>query len=168
MVNANNAINAGNANSEEAARSVLILGLGIGANTAIFSLIEGILLKPLPYPNAERLVRILQPSRGVDKMSMAYSDYVDFCQDQHSLQDLTIYRLGDFQLTGNGDPERISGAYVSGSFFKVFGRPFRIGRPFGDAEDKAIASVAVLSESLWRTRFTQRQALVSTFGWCYF
>jgi hypothetical protein len=61
MVNANNAINAGNANSEEAARSVLILGLGIGANTAIFSLIEGILLKPLPYPNAERLVRILQP-----------------------------------------------------------------------------------------------------------
>lgn len=133
--------------------TVLILGLGIGANTAIFSLIEGVLLKPLPYPNADRLVRIFQPSRGVDKMSMAYSDYVDFCQSQHSLQDLTIYRSGDFQVTGHGDPERISGAYVSGTFFKVFGRPFRVGRPFGDAEDKAVASVAVLSESLWRTRF---------------
>jgi putative ABC transport system permease protein len=140
--------------------TVLILGLGIGANTAIFSLIEGVLLKPLPYPNAERLVRILQPSRGVDKMSMAYSDYLDFCQGQHSLQDLTIYRFGDFQVTGNGDPERISGAYVSGSFFKVFGRPFRIGRPFGDAEDKAIASVAVLSESLWRTRFNSDPKLI--------
>ena len=133
--------------------TVLILGLGIGANTAIFSLIEGVLLKPLPYPNADRLVRIFQPSQGVDKMSMAYSDYVDFCQSQHSLQDVTIYRSGDFQVTGQGDPERISGAYVSGTFFKVFGRPFRVGRPFGAAEDKAAASVAVLSESLWRTRF---------------
>jgi putative ABC transport system permease protein len=98
--------------------TVLILGLGIGANTAIFSLIEGVLLKPLPYPNADRLVRIFQPSQGVDKMSMAYSDYVDFCQSQHSLQDLTIYRSGDFQVTGQGDPERISGGLFLVRFSK--------------------------------------------------
>jgi predicted permease len=140
--------------------TVLILGLGIGANTAIFGLIEGVLLKPLPYPNADRLVRIFQPSQGVDRMPMAYSDYVDFRQNQHSLQDLTIYRLGDFQVTGNGDPERISGAYVSASFFKVFGRPFRVGRPFGDPEDNAATSVVVLSESFWRTRFNSDPGVV--------
>jgi putative ABC transport system permease protein len=142
--------------------TILILGLGIGANTAIFSLINGVLLKPLPYPNADRLVRIFQPTQNIDRMSMAYSDYLDFRASQHSLQDLTVYYPDDFQITGNGDPERIEGAYVSGTFFTVLGRPFLLGQPFGEAEEATAASVVVLSEPLWRTRFHGDPKVIGT------
>jgi hypothetical protein len=86
-------------------------------------------------------------------MPMAYSDYLDFRANQHSLQDLTVYCGDDFQITADGGPERIDGAYVSGSFFNVLGKPFLLGRPFGDVEDATAANVVVLSERLWRTRF---------------
>jgi len=142
--------------------TILILGLGIGANTAIFSLIDGVLLRPLPYPNANRLVRIFQPTQEIDQMQMAYSDYLDFRASQHSLQDLTLYYPDDFQIVGNGDPERIDGAYVSGSFFNVLGRSFLIGRPFGEAEDTAAASVVVLGDRIWRTRFHSDPRVIGT------
>ncbi len=142
--------------------AVLILGLGIGANTAIFSLINGVLLKPLPYPEADRLVRIFQPTQEIDQMKMAYSDYLDFRASQHSLQDLTVYYPDDFQISGNGDPERIDGAYVSGSFFNVLGRSFLLGRPFGEMEDAAAANVVVFSEQFWRTRFHADPKVIGT------
>jgi putative ABC transport system permease protein len=133
--------------------AVLILGLGVGANTAIFSLINGVLLKPLPYPQSDRLVRIYQPTQDVPQMNMAYSDYVDFKAGQHTLQDLTLIGADDFQITGDAEPERLDGAYVTGNFFAVMGRPFLLGRPFGEAEDKAAANVVVLTDVLWRKRF---------------
>jgi putative ABC transport system permease protein len=133
--------------------AIVILGLGIGANTAIFSLINGVLLKPLPYPQADRLVRIYQPTQEVDHMPMAYSDYVDFRASQNTLKDLTLLRLDDFQVTGSGEPDRLEGAYVIGNFFAVMGRPFLLGRQFDESEDKAGASVVVLSDGLWRKRF---------------
>ena len=71
----------------------MILGLGIGANTAIFSLINGVLLKPLPYPHGDRLVRIYQPSQDVPRMNVAYSDYADFKASQHTLQDLALIHM---------------------------------------------------------------------------
>jgi hypothetical protein len=64
--------------------AVLILGIGIGANTAIFSLIDAVLLKPLPYPRADRLVEVFQPLRNLQKFRLAYPDYLDFCANQHS------------------------------------------------------------------------------------
>jgi putative ABC transport system permease protein len=134
--------------------TILILGLGIGANTAIFSLINGVLFKPLPYPNADRLVRLYQPTQEITQMSMAYSDYFDFRANQHSLQNLAIFFADEFHRTGNGDPERIDGAYVTGGFFNVMGRPFVLGRPLGETDDGAAANVVVLSERLWRTRFS--------------
>jgi putative ABC transport system permease protein len=133
--------------------AILILGLGIGANTAIFSLINGVLLKPLPYPNADRLVRIYQPTQDVPDMNVAYSDYVDFKAGQHTLQDLTLIHLDDFQATGDAEPERIDGAYVTGNFFAVMGRPFLLGRPFGVQQEKTAADVVVLTDALWRKRF---------------
>jgi len=133
--------------------AVVILGLGIGANTAIFSLINGVLLKPLPYPQADRLVMIYQPTQGVPRMNVAYSDYLDFRASQHSLQDLTLIGADDFQITGDGEPERIGGAYVTGNFFSVMGRPFLLGRPFSEKDEKAAANVVVLTDSLWRKRF---------------
>jgi putative ABC transport system permease protein len=133
--------------------AILILGLGIGANTAIFSLINGVLLKPLPNPRADRLVQIYQPTQDSDTMSVAYSDYVDFRAGQHTLQDLTLIYRDDLQIIGNGDPERVEGAYVTGNFFPILGRPFLLGRPFGDKEEAASANVAVLSDRFWNARF---------------
>jgi putative ABC transport system permease protein len=131
--------------------AILILGLGIGANTAIFSLINGVLLKPLPYPQGDRLVMIYQPTQDVPRMNVAYSDYVDFRANQHTLQDLTLIGYDDFQVTGDSEPERLDGAYVTGNFFAIMGRPFLLGRPFG--EEKKAASVVVLTDVLWRKRF---------------
>src|SRR5258708_29479206 len=133
--------------------AVVILGLGIGANTAIFSLINGVAIKPLPHPRADRLVMIYQPTQGVPRMNVAYSDYLDFRASQHSLQDLTLIGADDFQITGDGEPERIGGAYVTGNFFSVMGRPFLLGRPFSEKDEKAAANVVVLTDSLWRKRF---------------
>ena len=142
--------------------TVLSLGLGIGANTAIFSLINGVLLKPLPYPNADRLVQIFQPSQEVHEMPMAYSDYVDFCASQHTLQGLTVCYHDALEITGNGEPERIDGAYVTGSFFELLGRAFLLGKPIGKAEEETAASVVVLSEQLWRSRFHANPNVLGT------
>src|ERR1700739_1460426 len=134
--------------------AILILGLGIGANTAIFSLINGVLLKPLPYPQADRLVRIYQPTQEVPRMNMAFSDYRDFRVGQHTLEDLTLILEDDFQIiTGDAEPERLEGAYVTGNFFSVMGGPFLLGRPFGETEEKTAANVVVLTDALWRKRF---------------
>ena len=134
--------------------AILILGLGIGANTAIFSLINGALLKPLPYPHAERLVQLFQPFRNFDRFSFDYPDYLDYRAGQHTFAGLTALINDDFNLAGRGEPQRISGLYVTGDFFQLLGRPFIIGRPFGQAEDEPeAAAVVVVSERLWRTQF---------------
>ena len=143
--------------------AILILGLGIGANTAIFSLINGVLLKPLPYPHPERLVQLFQPFRNFDRVRLSYPDYLDFSANQHSFDALAVYRQDDFNLSGRGDPVRISGLYVSGTFFRLLGRPFLIGHPFGEAEEKPDApGVVVISEHLWRTRFHSDANLIGT------
>jgi putative ABC transport system permease protein len=134
--------------------AVLILGLGIGANTAIFSLINSVLLKPLPYPHPERLVALFEAFGDFNRSNFNYLDYVDYDANQHSFEALTIFRDEDFNLSRRGEPVRISGLYVSGSFFHVLGRPFLMGRPFSETEDKPDApAVVVISEHLWRTEF---------------
>ena len=133
--------------------AILILGLGIGANTAIFSLINGVLLKPLPNRQADRLVRIYQPAQDSETMNMAYSDYVDFRNGQHTLVDLTLLYRDGLQIIGNGEPERVEGAYVTGNFFTVLGRPLLLGRPFGEKETATASYVAVISDRLWNARF---------------
>jgi putative ABC transport system permease protein len=134
--------------------AILILGLGIGANTAIFSLVNGVLLKPLPYPQPDRLVQLFQPFQGLNQIPLSYPDYLDFAAGQHSFDALMVSHQEDFNLSGRGVPERISGLYVSGSFFSVLGRPFLLGRPFGEAEERPdVPGVVVISEHLWRTQF---------------
>ena len=143
--------------------AILILGLGIGANTAIFSLINGALLKPLPYPHPERLVQLFQPFRNFDRFSFDYPDYLDYRAGQHTFAGLTALINDDFNLAGRGDPRRISGLYVTGDFFRLLGRPFIIGRPFGQAEDEPEARpVVVVSEHLWRTQFQADPKLIGS------
>jgi MacB-like periplasmic core domain len=134
--------------------TILVLGFGIGANTAIFSFINGVVLKPLPYANPNRLVLIVQTFRNLDTVPLNYADYVDFKGAQHSFSDMGVSTQNNFTLTGQGDPERINGLYVDASFFSVLDRPFVAGRPFGHRADSPdSSSVVVISEHLWRTRF---------------
>jgi predicted permease len=137
-----------------AVTAVLILGFGIGANTAIFSLVNGVLLKPLPYPHSERLVELCQPFPSSPWMSFDYPDFEDYRANQHSFDSLAVYLEDGFNVSGRGDRERVSGWYVSGDFFRVLGRPFLLGRPFDGTEDRPdVPAVVVISERLWRSRF---------------
>jgi putative ABC transport system permease protein len=143
--------------------AILILGIGIGANTAMFSLIEAVLLKPLPYPNPDQLVLIFQPFRNFDQIPLDYPDYLDFRKGQHSFQDLAVGTNDDFNLAGRATPERISGMYVSATFFQLLGRPFRLGRPIGDADRSDTSPVVVLSEHFWKTHFHADPSVIGAY-----
>lgn len=134
--------------------TVLIMGLGIGANTAIFSVVHAVLLQSLPYPDPGRLFMLSETNPTFPEMSVAYPNYLDWRASQHSFEDLSAYRLDDFNLTGSGEPERIRGAFVTASYFRVLGLAPRLGRTFAEGDDRTGgANVAVLGERFWRKRF---------------
>jgi predicted permease len=143
--------------------AILILALGIGTNTAIFSLVNGVLLKPLPYPNPDRLVSIYTTVPGFNNFGLAYPDYRELRRDQRTFVDLTSYSGDYFTLTGRGEAELISGIYASGGLFKILGRPFLLGAPFGETEDQSeTRPVVVISEHLWKTRFQKDPKVLGT------
>jgi putative ABC transport system permease protein len=143
--------------------AVLILGLGIGANTAIFSLVNGVLLRPLPYPRADRLFSLVRPFKTGAPANFDYPDFAGYCAAQHSFSGITAFSFDQFNFRGRNLPEQIDGLYVSGSFFKVLGRPFVLGQPFDDTADRPYAAaVVVLSEHLWRTHFNSDPTIIGT------
>ena len=134
--------------------AILILGLGIGGNSAIYSIIEAVLLKPLPYSHPEQLVQVYQSFRSFDRLPLDYPDYVDLKAGQHSFREMAISLNDDFTVTGHGNPELISGTYVSGTFFQLFGRPLLLGRPIEVTDDRPDAPrVVIVSEHFWRAMF---------------
>jgi putative ABC transport system permease protein len=134
--------------------AVLILAVGIGANTAIFSLFNSVLLNPLPYPRADRLVEIFQPLRTIQKFYVCYPDYFDFCATQRSFTDLAATCNEDVILTGQGDAAHLSGTFVTANYFRTLGRTMLLGKAFGPETDRPdTPPVAVLGEHLWRSRF---------------
>jgi putative ABC transport system permease protein len=143
--------------------AVLILGFGIGANTAIFSLINSVLLKPLPYPRADRLVEVFQPLRNIQKFYVCYPDYLDFCVTQRSFSDLAATSNEDLILTGQGEAAQLSGTFVTGNYFRTLGREMLVGQAFGlETDQPKTAPVAVLGEHLWRSRFHADPTVVGT------
>ena len=135
--------------------AVLTLALGIGANSAIFSVVNHVLLRPLPYPKSDRLVSLNEVTNGTDT-SIALPDYVDWRKDNKSFEHLAIARLESRNLSGIGDrePERISVAYVTANFFSVIGLTPQLGRTFTEEEDKpGASSLAVISDRLWDRAF---------------
>jgi putative ABC transport system permease protein len=143
--------------------AILILGLGIGANTAIFTLVNGVLLKPLPYPNADRLFHLYRTFKNSNTTNLDYPDFADYCASQHSLTALAAYDFDWFHLSSRGPAEQVPGLYVSGAFFEVMGRPLILGRPLDDADDNpGSAAVVVLSEHLWRTHFDSDPNIIGT------
>src|SRR5439155_8409793 len=130
--------------------AVLTLALGIGANTAIFSVVNAVLLRPLPYPQPERLVYLNETGGGTD-VSIALPDYVDWRKDSKSFQHLAITRLESRNLSGiaGREAERVSVAFVTANFFDVIGLRPQIGRTFREDEDKPGApALVVLSDRL--------------------
>ncbi len=134
--------------------AVLILGFGIGVNTAIFSLIDNVLLKPLPFPNPDRLVQITQPYQNDMGLNVDYPDYADMVRSQHTFDAIAVAHYGGINLSGDGKPERLNAVFASPSTFQVTGLPVVLGRVFTDPEDVPHGpSLVVLSEKFWRRRF---------------
>jgi hypothetical protein len=98
--------------------AVFTLAIGIGANTAIFSVVNGVLLKPLPYPHPERLVVLSGTSREVPETLVSYLDYLEWRERQTVFEDIAVRMPAGFVFTGEGEPERIIGRWVSASFFQ--------------------------------------------------
>ena len=135
---------------------VITLALGIGVNTAIFSLVDGILLRPLPYDHPDRLVRVVQSQRqlGLDAWNLSQASFAALRDNTHSLEAVAAYSTSGANLTGDGEPERVSIGTVSADFFKVFGLPPVLGRAFRAGEDTpGHNGVCIISFGFWQRRF---------------
>jgi putative ABC transport system permease protein len=135
---------------------VLALAIGIGANTAIFSVVNAILLRPLPYKNFDRISMIWMdnPKLGVAEDWHSYPNYVDYKQQNQVYEDMAAFNNRSFNLTGVGDPVRILGAWNTASLFSVLGVEPSMGRVFTEEEEEPGKDlVVVLSNGLWRSRF---------------
>ncbi len=140
--------------------AILTLGIGIGINVAIYSVVHAVLLSQLPFPEPDRLVAISE-SAGGTAWPTSYPNYLDWKAAQHSFEEIAVSRRDDFNLTGAGEPERYSGLFVTASYFRVLKVPPILGRTFVDQEDSAPASnPVVLSEHLWRSRFAADPAIL--------
>ncbi len=135
---------------------ILTLGLGIGANTAIFSIINGVLLKPLPYPNAERIMYLRQPATlaGVPNVSFSFVEVADYRSQSSSVEEFVEFGDWTFNVVGQGDPHRAQGGLVTSNFFDVLGMRPVLGRTLQkEDDDRAAAPVAVLTNEYWTRVF---------------
>jgi putative ABC transport system permease protein len=136
--------------------AVLALALGIGANTALFSVIDGVLFRQLPYPDAGRLVLVSRhfARSNFPHGNLCVADYLDWRTANRAFEDPALVQRAHFDLTGAGEPEQLSGAAVTAGFFSALRVRPLLGRVFVGGEDGAAPQrLAVLSESLWRRRF---------------
>ncbi len=144
--------------------AVAALALGIGANTAIFSVVYGVLLRPLPFPEPDRVIRLIDtnPSANLPRFSTAPPDFADWRAENQVFSQLAAVTRDNLNLTGDGEPERLQGARVSGDFFAVLGTKPLLGRPLLPAEDiPGGPKVAVLSYKLWQRRFGGDKGIVN-------
>jgi predicted permease len=136
--------------------AVITLALGVGANTAIFSIVNAVLLRPLPYADDERLAMIWGrfPSTGIDRLSVSVPEYIDYRDRTTSFSQVGTYGSKDFNLTGSGEAERLSGALVSANLPALLGVNPALGRSFLAEENQPERSqVVILSYGLWQRRF---------------
>jgi putative ABC transport system permease protein len=137
--------------------AILTLALGIGANTSIFSVVNAVLLRPLPYPQPDRLVLIRERTNIFDSGSVSLPNYLDWRASQRGFTDLALFRRGDANLSGatsDVEAERVSSARVSYNFLSVLGVPPELGRDFRESDDVPhCKKVALISDGLWKRRF---------------
>ncbi len=142
--------------------AVMALALGIGANTAIFSVVNAILLRPLPFKNPDQLVMIWENAThlGFPKDTPSPANFLDWQKQSTVFEGIAAVAEQSFNLTGVGEPERLDGRRVSANLFNLLGVNAIVGRTFLPQEDQAGTKVAVLNEALWKRRFGGNPAIV--------
>ena len=134
--------------------AILTLTLGIGANTAIFSVVNGVLFNPLPYPHPEQLVTIHESKPNFATGSISFANFLDWQKDNRTFSGMAISRGYSFNLTGRGEAEQVRARYITSDLFAVLGVNALIGRTFAPGEDRVgAAPIALISEGLWRRKF---------------
>jgi len=135
--------------------AVITLALGIGANTAVFSIVNGVLLNPLPFPQSDELVALGENKANFENGSISYPNFRDWQKDNRSFSSMAISRVFSFSLTGAGEPEQVDGDLVSSDFFSILGVKPVAGRLFLAGEDNVgSAPVALIGEDLWHRKFS--------------
>jgi predicted permease len=134
--------------------AVLTLALAIGANTALFSVVNGVLLNPLPYPQPEQLVTIHESKPNFNTGSISYPNFLDWQKDNRTLSAMAVSRPSSFSLTGLGEAEQVQSQFVTSDFFPILGVKPVTGRIFVRADDQiGAAPVALISGGFWKRKF---------------
>jgi predicted permease len=137
-----------------AAIAILTLALGIGANTALFSVVNGVLLNPLPFPHSEQLMAVYSTDANFKEASISYPNFLDWQKENKTFAALGASRSENYNLTGAGEPERVHAHMISADFFTALQAPMALGRNFRPEEDQAgAAPVAILGDGLWKRKF---------------
>jgi predicted permease len=140
---------------------VTALALGIGANTSMFSIVNGVLLRPLPYEKPADLLKLYTSTPQFRDSSVSYPNFLDWRERSRSFEFMAAYRSENFNLTGQASPERLRGQMASSTMFAVLGVKPIVGRTFSDDEDRrGAAPVALLTSDLWKTRFGSDPTIV--------
>ncbi len=134
--------------------AIITLALGIGANTAIFSVVNAVVLRPLPYAEPDRLVNLWETMPGADRRAVAPGNFEDWRTQNTSFQELAAMFYANFNLTSDGTPDRIDGATITSSLMNVLGAKAQLGRTFQpDDDEHQDRSLVLISDGLWRQRF---------------
>src|SRR6478735_3376476 len=141
--------------------AILTLALGIGANTAIFTVFDAVLLKPLPLVRPEQLVRIYNTGPQLDRAPVSPANFLDWKEQNRVFQQIAAYSGNDYTMLGRDVPERLLGARVSAGFFELLGVLPSLGRFFRNEEDTdGRNQVVVLNHEFWQTRFGGRHDII--------
>ena len=141
--------------------AIVTLALGIGANTAIFSVVNGVLISPLPFHQPEQLVSLFQKIPNFENASISYPNFVDWRRMNTTFSAIAAYRGVGFTLTGSGEPERLHGEMISAGFFEILGVNPVLGRTFSADDDRLGAEpTCLITEALWKRKFGGRRDIV--------
>ncbi len=140
---------------------VITIALGVGANTALFSVVNGVLLNPLPYPHPEQLITLHESKANFETGSISYPNFRDWEKDNHTFSAMAIARDYAFSLTGAGEAEQVSGAFLSSDYFRILDVKPLLGRTFAAGEDEiGAAPTAVITKGLWQRKFSSAPDII--------
>jgi putative ABC transport system permease protein len=142
--------------------ALVTLALGIGGTTAIFSIVDGVVLRPLPYNDSSRIIQLVRVAPNGSRDSFSPPDYRDVKKDATTLSAVAGYRSDIVDLTGRSEPVRIIGMQTTAAFFDVLDAPPLLGRTYHEATDKPGAAIAVISEAIWKQQFGGNPAIIGT------
>ncbi|MGC1620407.1 MAG: ABC transporter permease [Candidatus Acidiferrum sp.] len=141
--------------------AILTLALGIGANTALFSVVNGVLLNPLAYPHSGQLVALYGKTPGVDHAPVSYLNFLDWQRDTQTFSSMAIYRNQDYNFIGKGEGERLTGYMISADFFSTLGVTPVLGRTFrSDDDHTGAAPVIILGGGFWKRQFGSSMEII--------